>query len=314
MPELKTVSLSQIKQDLLFDLSFYRDTRQLETSIKKHGILTPLTLIKTENEFIILDGARRYLAAKQLEQEMLPTLIYDKEELTTEQAFLVYLELNFFTRGFNDIERAHSLNKALKLYGSHNKIPSSFWTLVGIKPTAKSLLLYQQAMKLPTSIQKHVVTHAMPLPSVVGFLKFPDHDRETIARQLMVLPLNQNKTAEILLLLNDIARRDDLLPSQIIHEILSTIEPKQQPHQVENTLRTALKKRRFPKIQEREDQFENSKKALPHCPSLHIDHAPFFEQNYIELKTRISSQQDIDHVKNTLTHQAFIDLIKQIKG
>ena len=310
MPELKTVSLSQLKKTPLFNLSFYRDARQLETSIKHHGILAPLTLIKSENDFIILDGMSRYLVAKDLEQEKIPALVYDKETLSTKQALLIYLELNFFSRGFNDIERALCLKTALTVYGSHKNIPLSFWTLIGIKPTAKSLFLYQQATKLPASIQKHVVTNALPVSSVIGFLKFPEQDRERVARQLLFLPLNQNKTAEILLLLNDLARRDDSLPSEIIHDILSKFEHKQQPQQIEQALRAELKKRRFPKIQERENLFENNKKALPQHPSLHIDHAPFFEQAYIELKVRISSEQDINHVKDTMTHKAFINLIK----
>ena len=49
--------------------------KELSESIKKHGVLQPITVRKSENDYIIVMGERRYRASKLASKKTIPCII-----------------------------------------------------------------------------------------------------------------------------------------------------------------------------------------------------------------------------------------------
>ncbi|WP_286814425.1 MULTISPECIES: ParB/RepB/Spo0J family partition protein [unclassified Maribacter] len=56
--------------------------KELSESIEKHGVLQPITVRKSEKEYIIVMGERRYRASKLAGKETVPCIVRDYESNT----------------------------------------------------------------------------------------------------------------------------------------------------------------------------------------------------------------------------------------
>lgn len=77
----KSLYLYGLYDEKNYDLDLYKG---LEESIVKDGFLAPLILIKEENGFAVINGAKRYLIGKKLGLKTMPGVLADlsKERLT----------------------------------------------------------------------------------------------------------------------------------------------------------------------------------------------------------------------------------------
>lgn len=308
MPVLKQIKLDEISASPVFKTSFHRDVRPLKTSIQNFGILHPVILWQTKDGLKVLDGLARLDIAQDVSLNEISCLVYDEAELDDKNAFLLNLELNRLAREFNLVERALYLQQAHDIYGGL-QIPRLFWDLVGIKQNIKQIHRYKDFLRLPELIQKFAVNNNIALPIILGFMKFPRTETEMIARCLFVLPLNQNKLGEILGLLIDIAKREAKSAKEILDETLSQIENDFNAVHKEQSLRRLLHKRRNPSYESHLKDFEDKVAELSLPEFVSIDPAPFFEDDYIELRAKLKKTDDLNALKDLFEDKAWSNLI-----
>ena len=88
--------------------------RELEESIKVHGILQPLILVKRDDGYIIVAGERRYRAAKAIGMATVPALVKKIDDSLMREISLIE---NLQREDLNPIEEAEAIDELIRLNG-----------------------------------------------------------------------------------------------------------------------------------------------------------------------------------------------------
>lgn len=75
--KFQEIELDKISIDESQPRKLFNDIEDLSNSIKQHGVLSPITVIKNEDKYIICYGERRYRAAKHAGLTTIPAIVID---------------------------------------------------------------------------------------------------------------------------------------------------------------------------------------------------------------------------------------------
>ena len=154
-------------------------------------------------------------------------------------------------------------------------------------------------LKLSDEVLSFISRRDFPLPVARKFLSFPQADRNDLVILLDDLILNQNKLAEVLDALNDISKRDGLRVIEILQTCLKEIPANLDPPSRTQKVREFLAMQRRPRLEKKKQEFETLVRALKLPPHAQLNSAPFFEDAFVELKVRLSSEKDIQGLQNS---------------
>lgn len=309
MQKFESVGLSAIHPDPIFPSRFGGDDRALRGSIQNFGILTPPCLLRAKQGLSIIDGTRRVMIARDIGLTAIPCLVYDQDDLDIGNAFLLCLELNRWHRHYNLVEKAQLLRAAHHYFGGQG-IPKTFWGLVDIPHNIRAIQQHKDLLKLPAPVRKYAVNNGIALLTILGFLHFPAAEIERIATRLFLLPLNQNRLNDLLTLLNDIAKREGASPLTVLEEGLKGVETEFNAQQKEQKLRHLLTRRRNPLYEKKLAEFQDKVRHLPLPKDTRVEPAPFFEDDYIEVNTRVHNQQELNEFLESLKDNEWGKLFK----
>lgn len=300
MRSLENIAVDSISQEPLFPSRFGGDDRLIRASIQNFGILTPPMILETGTGLRVIDGLWRVRIAHDMGNDTIPCFVYTEQDMSLPNALLLCLEGNRWHRHFNLVEKAQLLRVAHEHFGGQS-IPKTFWNLTDIPHNIRAIQQYKDLLKLPQAVLRYAVNNTIPLPTILGFLHFPKDEIERLAAKLFLLPLNQNKLAEILGLMGDVYKRDRISPLAILDEAFKSVENEFNAQQKELKIRQFLKQKRNPHYEKKLEDFESRIKDLPLTKDTRIQPAPFFEDDYIELSAKIGSTEDL---------QAFLESLK----
>ncbi len=309
-PHIEVCVLADLPMKALFAVRFYADCRELQSSLQKWGVLSPIHVFDNAGQRFILDGWQRVDFLRQ--QNFLgqvPVIVHQADVVSMTDAFLIFIELNVALRPFNIVEKAMLIKKAQELFLGQ-AWPKSLVTALGVPFQPGPLKEYRDLLKLPQFVLKYAVHNATPLHVVLKFLDFAPDDIEKLANQLFVYPFNQNKLSEILDLLQDLSRRECVPASQIFQDVLSEISGSGLAQQKEKLIRETLKKRKNPRFEAQMQHFLQKTKNMPLGAQTSVAPAPFFEDDYVEVKSRVYNQDDIKSLIQVLTHQAWDEIFE----
>lgn len=310
MKQITHLPLVDVSPDPLYPFRFDSDLQKLKTSLQTQGLFYPLCVIKNKKGHSILDGWRRFLILKELGFNDAPCFVYEESEMTLEQRFLFMLELNTSRQDLNIVETARCLRFAFEIFGD-GSIPKRFWDLIGISQRPQQVQIFKDLLKLPESILKFLVKNRIAPTTAALFLLFPESEREKLASCLFVLPLNQNKLAEILELLHDIIVRDQVSALSVLESIFSENKNQSSLHQKEQFLRTELHKKRNPLFEKKMADFKNWRAKLSLSKTTQVMPAPFFEEDYLAVTTRFSNEKEIDEFIKSLQEKNWKEFFKR---
>ena len=166
---------------------------ELAESIRKHGILQPIVIARTENtdEFTLIAGQRRLQAASIVEMHTIPAVVRD----TPTDAEMLELALieNIQRSNLNSLETAHAYNSLVEDFGmSHDEISKQ----VGKSRTtiSNTIRLLRLSESVQTALSKGRITegHAR---AILGISK-PD-DQEYVLSKIATERLNVRQTEKI---------------------------------------------------------------------------------------------------------------------
>ena len=122
---------------------------ELAKSIKKNGLIQPITVKKLDNnKYQIIAGHRRFLAFKKLNKESIPAIV--KNEQHNEE--IITLTENLIRENLNPIEIAISLENILEKEIAKNQ--SELAKILGINESTVSR--YLKLLKLPEKIKQYI--------------------------------------------------------------------------------------------------------------------------------------------------------------
>jgi len=272
-----------------FTFRFGTPSSFLQKSIEQFGLLVPLLVLKKGENYLLLDGVLRL---QSLSCDLIPCHIV--EDQGPQAAFLLALESNRWNRDFNLIETALLIQQARDL-----DCDGLVLEKLGIKNLhiKKDYLLLLQ---LPLKIQQASVNLAWPLHVAVKWDDILPDEREALFDELQKLSLNSNKWGDILVWLADISKRDKGGALAIVREIQASLASITDPIQLSQLFREELERRRFPRLKAQQEKFQSVLKEAKLPKSLQIEPSPYFESRDIFLKTKISSQEDAEKIKQSL--------------
>lgn len=126
---------------------------ELVESVKRHGIITPLTLAPDGDGFVIVAGERRYRAAKQAKLKEVPAQVRDGDGDTLALA----VAENVIRADLNPVEEARAYERLVTEHGSAAKVAA----LVG---RSEKLIADRLALlRLPEEAQALLAARRVPL-------------------------------------------------------------------------------------------------------------------------------------------------------
>ena len=123
----------------------------LANSIKIHGVLQPIVVVKKGNKYIIVAGERRYRASKLAKLDKIPAIIRD---LSDQNRLELSLIENLQRADLNILETATAY---LKLRQQFNMTAEQIGERVGGK-SSSSVLNTLRLLKLPDEVKKYIYT------------------------------------------------------------------------------------------------------------------------------------------------------------
>ena len=123
----------------------------LTNSIKIHGVLQPIVVVKNGNKYTIVAGERRYRASKLAKLDKIPAIIRD---LSDQNRLELSLIENLQRADLNILETATAY---LKLRQQFNMTAEQIGERVGGK-SSSSVLNTLRLLKLPDEVKKYIYT------------------------------------------------------------------------------------------------------------------------------------------------------------
>lgn len=143
---------------------------ELTNSIKEHGILQPILVVKDENGYTIIAGERRWRAAKKAKLKKIPAIIKDYTDSKKKQVALID---NIQREDLNIVEIARAIKELMALEGySQTEVA---------KITGKNLSTISNMMrllKLPDKILDYVLEGKLVEGQARALLAIEDEEKQ----------------------------------------------------------------------------------------------------------------------------------------
>ena len=296
--EFQQVSLKVIdQQDDFFRFTFAPQIKELITSIRQVGLLTPISLRTQGDGLQIIAGFRRMAAVTECSLDEVPVFIY--HHISDKEALLISVHQSIFARSLNLIEKVNILSKFMDIGLSQQEVITIIMPLMGIAPSPKLLQDYMSLMDLPDEVKYYIVKNNLVLINAIKFLKFPPSQLQVLINFLNRYHMGNNQFKEIITLLYEISRRDVIgINTLLFRQEIRDIEKDNhlsQPQRLE-ALKRFLKTRRLPHLSRMEEEFEKIVKELKLPPFIRISPPLFFEGDRYKLEASFSSEDDIKKI------------------
>lgn len=136
--------------------------QELSDSIKLHGVFTPILVKKSVKGYELITGERRLRASKLAGLKKIPAIIMDFDD---QQMMEIALLENIQREDLNAIEEAQGYEKLIKKIGYTQE------ELAGrVGKSREHVTNLLRLLKLPSSVQEHVVNKALSMGHVRALL------------------------------------------------------------------------------------------------------------------------------------------------
>jgi ParB family chromosome partitioning protein len=193
----------------------------------------------------------------------------------------------------------------------------NYLSLMGLHPNFKTLDKLRHLAALQPAMQDAVVHGTIPETVAAKLADRVSEDQEAFLQLLSQVHLSASKQDEILNCFIDIALRDGISYQEILNDAEMRRILKQDKltrSQKGDQMRSRLRKMRFPRLSQREDQFLEQKKKLHLPPGVQLLPPPFYEgQTFrlqIEFDDRSALADKAAYVMELVENNNFNDLLE----
>jgi len=287
--------------DKLYRITTEKNDVTLLNSINSLGLLHPPFLIRKKAYFQIISGFRRILALKSAGVTEVNAMIIkdsnDKLSITK-----LAISENSLQRPLNIVEKARSLNLLSKCIHNMDAL-SDAATSVGVpcdNELAAKLITISQ---LNDSIHQGLIDGYISMPVS---LMLDNYDRQTsdlFVESFKNLRLSLNRQREFILLITEIAQRDNIEPAQLMKESFFSKVLKDENldrSQKIQLLLKMLKRIRFPYISKAEECFVENTKNLDIKKGIQLIPPKDFESVIYTLQLTFKSLTELNSIKKRL--------------
>ncbi|MCF8050456.1 MAG: ParB/RepB/Spo0J family partition protein [Desulfobacterales bacterium] len=295
MPQLfKTISLDRIDlSDDTYRVTTQSDPAELARSIGAVGVLSPPIVKQRRGRWSVVCGFRRMAACRLLGRNPIACRI-----LSDDSDFLTCAKIavadNASQRRLNPVELSRAyrlLSRAL----SFEELPIAAGE-IGLPDGQELIEKLWDLCTASAQIQRGIVDERIALPVALELIRMPEAETTAFAELLASVPLSLNRQREALALIREIARREDLDFTAVVHspELAGIAQdPETALPQKGKALLSALKRRRFPSRFKFEEAFEQKRRQLPLGEGMSLLPPPNFEGSRYVLQLSFHSADQI---------------------
>lgn len=307
---LQQLSLSNINiNDDSYRITYGPQLGALVQSIKTVGLVQPLILRHTtDGTYQLICGYKRYLALKELGKSTVTCLVYEAQEITAQQAFLLNVHDNALNRSLNVIEKCQTLVKLQQFANlPEHDVVDQILPLIGEVPSYKIFHQLMALQELTEPMKRYVLEHDVARETANRIAEFTPSTQQAMLGMLQHISCSSAKLNELLTLIREISARDGLSVEDILsrYQLLEIVaNPSSNPVERVKALRETLRGIRLPKLSERQRQLAELIQGLelPTMAKLHAD--PYFENDKMKLEYQFSHPEELDDLMKKI-QQAF---------
>ncbi|MEJ2729495.1 MAG: ParB/RepB/Spo0J family partition protein [Deltaproteobacteria bacterium] len=284
----RTISTGDIDtENLTFRITAAADIEDLLGSIQKIGLIQPPVLMENPSGYTIVCGFRRISVCRRLGWTRLTARILEKS-FDRFRAAQMSIADNSLQRSLNLVEISRALN-LLDDFGPDSQRR---------RDAAEALILpvNRTVGRLPLPIQEGFLKETINLSMALELSELEPAAAEGLARLFDTLKLGLNKQRELLLLLKEIAEREDtsilqLIAEKPLQEILKTAEMDRAVKR--QKVRSYLRRRRFPAISQAETDYRKWVGQLKLGNHINLIPPRDFEGNTFSMTLRFNNRRDL---------------------
>ena len=290
-----TIPLSRIDtKDDTYRITTRTDIDDLLASIPREGVLNPPFVVAKPNGFSIVSGFRRIGACTELGVNEISVRILELNRRPLDNLRLAIAD-NAHQRPLNLIEISRSLHKLATHLNTKQDLVETAVSL-GLPSNPAAIEKIRDLCLLPEAIQDAIMTDTISLSMAMDLKKMLPDCALAFVGLFSEFKLSLNKQREIMGLVKEIARRDDISEQNVLEErSLQNIIRDQDldRNQKARQLRTYLRQRRFPHIVKVETEFEWQRKQLGLGNDIKLIPPKDFEGRRYSLSMSFSSIDDL---------------------
>jgi len=310
-PVQKNVHIDHIdRSDRSYIYTFEPPISEMILSIRQIGLLNPPILEEmSPGTYRIVSGLRRIIALDHLGQKEFPARVYGKARPEPAlNLFLLNLYDNAATRKFSIVEKAHILDRLVRVFQmTESEIIERIFPVLELGQNPQVLTRYLALVPAEDYVKVALVADEISPDTVLHLLNLAEDDRKIVFHLFQQLKIGKNNQKEVLRLLIDISKKNEWPISRIMEQpgVARIMAEGKLTLPVKATLvKEALKKMRYPRLSQVEIQFDLLKKRLKLPPTMHLNPPPYFESDRYSVEFSFRNKREFDQALAQLNRMA----------
>jgi ParB family chromosome partitioning protein len=315
VPNYRMVSLADvIAENGAFHITTRTGIEDLVDSIAKIGLLHPPVIIPNLSGYKIVCGCRRIAACRHLGWSRITARVLEK---TADRLQMVQLAIadNAWQRSLNLVEASRALNLLTDVCPDQRQFRKTAVAL-GLPVNPSVVAKVKIIGQLPQRIQESILAGMIGLSMALALGELDQPAAEALLGLFDRLKVGLNRQRELLLLLREIARREDCSIQQLIAEksLQKILLDAQIDRAVKRQkIRFYLQQRRYPSISKAAAHYEKRVKELKLGDNINLIPPSSFEDKAFTMTLRFNNRENLSDLKKKIEeiimHPAFAEIL-----
>ena len=319
MKKLVSVPLSEIDlHDRLTDFSLNPNgcPEKLLDSVKEIGIRHPISICSTNKPYKIISGHKRVQATIKAGLTSIPAFFVP----TMDDALVTNLKENFALRHYSDIEKGCILNKLISEGFEEDTIIDLYMPLLELERSKKIFQDLILVEKIGSELQKLLHRSNVPVKVFQVFFAWDNENQEAAEKFFAATRPGVNKWRDLLELIEEISRRDEISPKDIFFAsaTIETLKDKSlTPPQKYDRVHQALQQKRYPVLSDLKKQVLRALDEMKLDDKTRLKYDDAFESDEMKLELKFRDErelsQQVEKIFHALQSGAVNKVVKIIK-
>ena len=320
MKKLVSVPLSEIDlHDRLTDFSLNPNgcPEKLLDSVKEVGIRHPISICSTNKPYKIISGHKRVQATIKAGLTSIPAFFVP----TMDDALVTNLKENFALRHYSDIEKGCILNKLISEGFEEDTIIDLYMPLLELERSKKIFQDLILVEKIGSELQKLLHRSNVPVKVFQVFFAWDNENQEAAEKFFAATRPGVNKWRDLLELIEEISRRDEISPKDIFFAsaTIETLKDKSlTPPQKYDRVHKALQQKRYPVLSDLKKQVLRALDEMKLDDKTRLKYDDAFESDEMKLELKFRDERELSQQVEKIFHalqsgavNKFVKIIKE---
>ena len=253
--------------------------------VDKRGIFEPVMFLKEGDRFIIIDGIKRYYAAKLYDKKFINGMFIIKTWWNNSDAFYYNIHKNKLVRDLNIIEKANIIRKVF--YSDtflEFRDKNSFLNLIEIENNETILKKYNDLCDLFDGLKIFIIKRDLPLSAAHKFTLFSPVDQKILSKLFNDYSLSTGRSKKYIEIFFDLLKKydinlRDLFEKMNVSDIFSNEKMTDEQKLVK--FEKKLINEKYPLWSESKKKVESAVKGITKNTDIHIGYDEFLESGKV---------------------------------